>query len=69
MQLSYYHADTFTALIEKHVVHQSPRRIDELVKIFIHATKVSFKGSKQLTDTDIDTIQMETGFWDMAGAA
>lgn len=29
-----------TALIEKHAVHQSPRRVDELVKIFIHATRV-----------------------------
>lgn len=36
-------ANIFTALIEKHAVHQSPKRIDELVKIFIHATKVRTK--------------------------
>jgi thiaminase len=35
------HANRVTALIEKHAVHQSPRRVDELVKIFIHATRVS----------------------------
>lgn len=28
-------------LIEKYVVLQSPARIEELVKVFIHATKVS----------------------------
>ncbi|QIW95689.1 hypothetical protein AMS68_001207 [Peltaster fructicola] len=27
-------------LIEKHAIHQSPKRIEELVKIFIHATKM-----------------------------
>ena len=36
------HANKVAALIEKHAVHQSPRRVDELVKIFIHATRVSF---------------------------
>lgn len=35
-------ANPTTALIEKHAVHQSPKRVDELVKIFIHATKVGF---------------------------
>jgi hypothetical protein len=38
----YSHANEVSALIEKHAVHQSPRRVDELVKIFIHATRVSF---------------------------
>jgi hypothetical protein len=28
-------------LIEKHAVKQSPSRMEELAKIFIHATKVS----------------------------
>lgn len=36
----YSHVNTISALIEKHAVHQSPRRVDELVKIFIHATRV-----------------------------
>ncbi|KAM0721554.1 hypothetical protein Q7P37_002479 [Cladosporium fusiforme] len=31
---------TGCALIEKHATHQSPRRINELVKIFIHATRM-----------------------------
>ncbi|OQO07806.1 hypothetical protein B0A48_06597 [Cryoendolithus antarcticus] len=31
---------TGRALIEKHAAHQSPRRIEELVKILIHATKM-----------------------------
>ncbi|KAF2487850.1 Phosphomethylpyrimidine kinase-domain-containing protein [Neohortaea acidophila] len=31
---------TGCALIEKHIVHQSPRRINELVKIFIQATRM-----------------------------
>ncbi|KAM0694707.1 hypothetical protein Q7P36_005063 [Cladosporium allicinum] len=42
-----YVADDYTqavrtgrALIEKHAVHQSPKRINELVKIFIHATRM-----------------------------
>ena len=30
------------ALLEKNAVLQSPSRIEELVKIFIHATNVSF---------------------------
>lgn len=30
----------FVALIEKHAAKQSPTRIEELVKIFVHATKV-----------------------------
>lgn len=33
--------EAFTALVEKHAFKQSPNRIEELVKIFIHATKVS----------------------------
>lgn len=31
----------FAALVEKHAMVQSPKRIEELVKIFKHATKVS----------------------------
>jgi hypothetical protein len=32
------------ALLERHAVLQSPSRIEELVKIFIHATRVSLPG-------------------------
>lgn len=42
-----YVADDYVAavakgceLIEKHAINQSPKRIEELVKIFVHATKV-----------------------------
>lgn len=31
----------WVGLIEKHAAKQSPTRIEELVKIFVHATKVS----------------------------
>jgi len=34
-------ADGGLALIEKHATRQSPSRVEELVAIFIHATKVS----------------------------
>lgn len=43
--MAHSHADSTTALIERHAVHQSPKRVDELVKIFIHATKVSWNRS------------------------
>jgi hydroxymethylpyrimidine/phosphomethylpyrimidine kinase len=33
------------ALVEKHASKQSPSRIEELSKIFIHATKVSLGGN------------------------
>jgi thiaminase len=33
-------ADDCVGLIEKHAVKHSPDRIEELVKIFIHATKM-----------------------------
>lgn len=61
-------ANTLTALIEKHAVHQSPKRVDELVKIFIHATRVSSSDAVGTTNY-ADPAKMETGFWDMAGAA
>jgi hypothetical protein len=48
------HADTLTALIEKHAMHQSPKRVDELVKIFIHATRVSFRWPAIGTETYAD---------------
>lgn len=62
-------------LIEKYAVLQSPSRIEELVKIFIHATNVShpipfvrlhpvssgfMHGKHTLTPR-----QMEIGFWEM----
>lgn len=31
-----------TALLEKHMAEQTPQRVEELVKIFIHATKVRY---------------------------
>jgi len=34
-------ADLEKGLLEKHASLQSPSRIEELVKVFIHATKVS----------------------------
>jgi hypothetical protein len=33
------------AVLEKHAVLQSPYRIEELIKIFIHATNVSIYSS------------------------
>jgi hypothetical protein len=67
--IAYSHANAKPALIEKHAVHQSPRRVDELVKIFIHATRVNFWWPKKGSNGHADPSQMETGFWDMAGAA
>ena len=51
-------------LLEENMRKQSPARIEELVKIFIHATKV---GSHSLRSNMAFThnIQMEIGFWDM----
>jgi len=34
-------ANVVAELVEGHISKQSPSRIEELVKIFIHATKVS----------------------------
>lgn len=34
-------ANVIAELVEGHISKQSPSRIEELVKIFIHATKVS----------------------------
>lgn len=55
-----YVADDYTAavrtgaeLMEKHAVRQSPARIEQLVKIFIHATKVS--GSRTIKKNDAKT--------------
>ncbi|KAK1750630.1 putative hydroxymethylpyrimidine/phosphomethylpyrimidine kinase 2 [Echria macrotheca] len=48
--------DAHRELIERHAVHQSPRRIEELVKIFIHATKMEiafwemFPAGQQVSD-------------------
>ena len=53
------------ALLEKNAVLQSPSRIEELVKIFIHATKVG-QVRDPTNETSMLTVrQMETGFWDM----
>ena len=43
------------ALLEKHAVLQSPSRIEELVRIFVHATNVSFDaGLKERGEVLID---------------
>lgn len=34
-----------TELLEKSIRLQSPSRIEELIKIFVHATKVSFEAT------------------------
>lgn len=53
-----------SGLIEEHAVNQSPSRIEELAKIFIHATNVgSFSASLFLALLTLP--QMETGFWDI----
>lgn len=58
-------ADSPTALVEKHAFKQSPSRIEELVKIFIHATKVRCPLVLSLCAL-LTNRKMETGFWDMA---
>ena len=50
--------------MEKHAGKQSPSRIEELIKIFVHATKVSRTVS--LENGANDLVQMEVGFWRMA---
>lgn len=68
-------------LMEKYAVLQSPSRIEELVKIFIHATKVRLSfppHSSRLSDCrrvifwmrtgekiTNKVLQMEIGFWEM----
>lgn len=54
---------TGSALLEEHAQKQSPSRIDELVRIFIHATKVRL--SKVYSVHVMLTSQMEIGFWNM----
>ncbi|OBT87822.1 hypothetical protein VE02_02131 [Pseudogymnoascus sp. 03VT05] len=67
-----YVADDFTEAvkvgsdtIEKHALLQSPSRLEELVKIFIHATNVSFPLSPEPMSNVTDGLKMETGFWNM----
>jgi hypothetical protein len=40
VSLEYSETDRKLALLERHAVLQSPSRIEELVKIFVHATRV-----------------------------
>ena len=50
-------------LLEKHIQLQSPSRIEELVKIFIHALKVC-----NISHTKVCILtasKMEIGFWEM----
>lgn len=51
--------------IEKHALLLSPSRLEELVKIFIHATNVSFPLSPEPMNDVTDYLKMETGFWNM----
>jgi thiaminase len=71
--LNYVEDDYTTAvklgseLIEEHAVKQSPSRIEELAKIFIHATNVSL--IRPLCVLMLTLPKMETGFWDMGSVA
>ncbi len=47
-------------LLERHALLQGPSRIEELVKIFIHATKVRVK---QSADGDMDSDCPTDGDW------
>lgn len=51
--------------IEKHALLQSPSRLEELVKIFVHATNVSYPLSPSPMNYVTDSAKMETGFWNM----
>jgi hypothetical protein len=53
--LSLNHGLTLLDLVEKHAANQSPSRIEELVKIFIHATKVSRKCKVEVKTADLVT--------------
>ena len=43
--------------IEKHAILQSPNRLEELVKIFIHATNVSFPLSPEPINCVTDSLE------------
>ncbi|KAI4819777.1 hypothetical protein E4T45_10531 [Aureobasidium sp. EXF-8846] len=69
-----YIADDYTQavgkgmeLVEGHIFKQSPSRIEDLVKIFIHATKAS--GMLILVSILLTRLQMECGFWAMGMGA
>lgn len=44
---------------------QAPSRVEELVKIFIHALKVSNEGDVNGPSWFLTYSQMEIGFWEM----
>lgn len=58
---------TGAELLERHALLQSPSRIEELVRIFIHATKVRKAVLDCLVaEQGADALgQMEIGFWEM----
>jgi hydroxymethylpyrimidine/phosphomethylpyrimidine kinase len=60
-------ADVAVELVEGHIFKQSPSRIEELVKIFIHATKAS--ELYILVYILLTQSQMECGFWAMGMGA
>lgn len=51
-------------LVEKHAAGLSPSKVEELAKVFIHATNVSIHGKASVWQC-ADREQMEKGFWDM----
>ena len=57
---------TGSALLEKHARDLSPSRVEELVKVFIHATKVRHgRRRTPLLACVLTRAQMEIGFWEM----
>lgn len=57
---------TGSALLERHALALSPARVEELVKVFIHATKVRCDGRDPLSVGECtDKAKMEIGFWEM----
>lgn len=51
-------------LIEEHATRLSVSRVEELARIFIHATNV-MSMALGVVDTEANLPQMEMGFWDM----
>lgn len=57
---------TGSALLERHARELSPSRVEELVKVFIHATKVRRdRRGRRCVGGCTNKAQMEIGFWEM----
>lgn len=66
--LQQFWVDHTTDLIEKHAVKQSASRIEELVRIFIHATRVSlsfFNSGGRMQLADQTRWKWVFGTWDL----